>query len=61
MTSRPAPGTRLVFRWRKWDGSPHWEQESVYLGSDAWGDWFGQQVGWRSVRPAGSSCAANPT
>lgn len=51
MTSRPAPGTRLVFRWRKWDGSPHWEQDSVYLGSDAWGDWFGQQVGWRSVRP----------
>jgi len=51
MTSRPAPGTRLVFRWRKWDGSPHWEQDSVYLGSDEWGDWFGQQVGWRSVRP----------
>lgn len=51
MISRPAPGTRLVFRWRKWDGSPHWEQDSVYLGSDEWGDWFGQQVGWRSVRP----------
>ena len=51
MTSRPAPGTRLVFRWRKWDGSPHWEQDCVYLGSDDWGDWFGQQIGWRSVRP----------
>jgi hypothetical protein len=22
--ARPAPGTRLLFRWRKWDGSPHW-------------------------------------
>ncbi len=21
---RPAPGSRLVFDWRKWDGSPHW-------------------------------------
>ncbi len=51
MAPRPAPGTRLVFRWRKWDGSPHWEQDCVYLGTDKWGDWFGQQVGWRSVRP----------
>lgn len=51
MAPRPAPGTRLQFRWRKWDGSPHWEQDSIYLGTDEWGDWFGQQIGWRSVRP----------
>jgi Uncharacterized domain/protein associated with RNAses G and E len=48
---RPAPGTRLVFRWRKWDGSPHWIHDCVYLGSDGFGDWFGQPPGWRSSRP----------
>ncbi|WP_421076139.1 MULTISPECIES: DUF402 domain-containing protein [unclassified Microbacterium] len=48
---RPAVGTRLLFRWRKWDGSPHWVHECVYLGSDDWGDWFGQLPGWRSARP----------
>jgi len=50
--ARPEPGTRLLFRWRKWDGSPHWEHDCIYLGSDEWGDWFGQAVGWRSGRPA---------
>ncbi|MGW9111638.1 DUF402 domain-containing protein [Microbacterium sp. NPDC055683] len=48
---RPAVGTRLLFRWSKWDGSPHWVHECVYLGSDEWGDWFGQLPGWRSSRP----------
>lgn len=48
---RPAPGTPLVFRWRKWDGTPHWEHECVFLGSDRWGDWVGQRSGWRSARP----------
>lgn len=48
---RPAIGTPLVFRWRKWDGSPHWEHECVYLGSDHWGDWLGQRAGSRSFRP----------
>lgn len=23
----------------------------MYLGSDRWGDWFGQDAGWRSHRP----------
>ncbi len=50
MTDRPAPGTPLHFRWRKWDGSPHWVHECVYLGSDDHGDWFGQRVGMRSAR-----------
>ncbi|MFT4051898.1 MAG: DUF402 domain-containing protein [Microbacterium sp.] len=50
-TSRPEPGTPLVFLWRKWDGSSHWQHESVYLGSDRWGDWVGQRTGWRSKRP----------
>ena len=48
---RPRPGTRLLFRWRKWDGAAHWEHECVYLGSDRWGEWFGQPAGWRSRRP----------
>lgn len=51
VTPRPAPGTRLDVVWRKWDGAPHWRHESVYLGADRWGDWFGQAVGWRSHRP----------
>lgn len=48
---RPAPGTPLIFQWRKWDGSPHWRHECVYLGADEWGDWVGQTVGWGSARP----------
>lgn len=48
---RPTPGTRLLFRWRKWDGGPHWLHECIYLGSDRWGDWFGQMPGWSSARP----------
>lgn len=40
-----------MFRWRKWDGAPHWEHDCLYLGSDEWGDWFGQAAGWRSHRP----------
>ncbi len=48
---RPAPGTPVLFRWRKWDGSAHWVHECVYLGRDRWGDWVGQRAGWRSHRP----------
>ena len=48
---RPEPGTRLVFRWRKWDGTPHWRHDCLYLGADEWGDWVAQPVGWRSHRP----------
>lgn len=58
--ARPAVGTRLVFRWRKWDGAPHWEHECVYLGSDEWGDWFGQPAGWRSHRPGHELVASGP-
>ncbi|WP_458042516.1 MULTISPECIES: DUF402 domain-containing protein [Bacteria] len=51
---RPPVGTKLEFRWRKWDGSTHWVHECVYLGADEWGDWFGQRGGWRSDRPGRS-------
>ena len=57
---RPLPGARLQFRWRKWDGSVHWVHECVYLGSDEWGDWFGQLAGWRSHRPGRDFLAEAP-
>lgn len=49
--TRPEPGTRLAFRWRKWDGSPHWSHDGIYLGADRWGDWICQPAGWQSHRP----------
>ena len=48
----------MVFQWRKWDGSPHWRHECVYLGADEWGDWVGQPVGWHSFRPGAELYAA---
>ncbi|WP_246159846.1 DUF402 domain-containing protein [Microbacterium rhizomatis] len=57
---RPAPGTRTIFRWRKWDGGPHWEHDCAYLGSDRWGQWFGQPAGWRSARPGAEFVAEHP-
>jgi len=57
---RPPAGTPVTFRWRKWDGAPHWVHESVYLGSDEWGDWVGQKDGWRSVRPGRDVVAEGP-
>lgn len=58
--ARPASGTEIVFQWRKWDGSPHWRHECVYLGADEWGDWVGQPQGWRSERPGRAFRAAAP-
>lgn len=58
--ARPAPGSEMVFQWRKWDGSPHWRHECVYLGSDEWGDWVGQPVGWHSARPGAAFDAEAP-
>ncbi|MBO0980402.1 hypothetical protein [Microbacterium sp. SD291] len=58
--ARPAPGTEMIFQWRKWDGSPHWRNECVYLGADEWGDWIGQPVGWHSARPGAQFTASAP-
>ncbi|WP_309102896.1 hypothetical protein [Microbacterium sp.] len=55
--TRPAVGSEMVFQWRKWDGSPHWRHQCVYLGADEWGDWLGQPVGWHSARPSASFTA----
>ncbi|MFE7846288.1 DUF402 domain-containing protein [Microbacterium sp. NPDC057407] len=60
VSDRPEPGTRLLFRWRKWDDSPHWVHECVYLGSDRWGDWFGQLPGWDSSRPGRTFAPQHP-
>ncbi len=58
-TARPAPGTPMIVQWRKWDDSPHWRHECVYLGADTWGDWVGQPVAWRSHRPGRDYPAEN--
>ena len=58
--ARPEPGTPMIVQWRKWDGSPHWRHDSVYLGTDAWGDWVGQPTGWRSARPGREFIAGSP-
>lgn len=60
---RPAPGAVTQFRWRKWDAAVHWVHDCVYLGADQWGDWFGQPVGSRSIRPGREivTTAANVT
>jgi len=50
----------MAMRWRKWDGSPHWCNEGVYLGADERGDWIGQPVGWRSHRPGADFVAESP-
>jgi protein associated with RNAse G/E len=57
---RPEPGTRLSFRWRKWDGGVHWVHDCIYLGSDQWGDWFGQHPGQGSSRPGRTFTATHP-
>ncbi|MFT4234840.1 MAG: DUF402 domain-containing protein [Microbacterium sp.] len=59
--ARPTPGTEVQLHWRKWDGSPHWHEECVYLGSDEHGDWSGQPVGWLSERPGKSFVASAPS
>ncbi|GEP48779.1 DUF402 domain-containing protein [Microbacterium saccharophilum] len=60
MTDRPVPGSPLAFRWTKWNGSPHWVHECVYLGADEWGDWVGQRAGARSSRPGRDVVAEGP-
>lgn len=58
--SCPEPGAEVIFQWRKWDGSPHWRHECVYLGADEWGDWLGQPAGWVSTRPGAQLRTACP-
>lgn len=57
---RPAPGTPLTFRWRKWNGGVHWVHECAYLGTDEHGDWFGQVPGTHSSRPGRDIVVEHP-
>lgn len=45
------PGDRIVQRYRKYDGTPHWRFDSVYLGSDRHGVWVGGAPGDVFQRP----------
>lgn len=52
MTQRPSiPGEPVRARYTKWDGSPHWEFDAVYLGTDEHGVWTGYPAGTRFARP----------
>ncbi|RCK70419.1 DUF402 domain-containing protein [Desertihabitans brevis] len=45
------PGEPVLTRCTKWPGSPHWQREGVWLGTDAHGAWLGRPAGARSWRP----------
>ncbi|MBE1877112.1 DUF402 domain-containing protein [Myceligenerans pegani] len=52
MTQRPSiPGEPVRARYTKWDGSPHWQFDAVYLGTDEHGIWVGYPAGTRFARP----------
>ena len=55
--AQPEPGNQVLVRFTKWDGSPHWAFDLVFLGSDEFGRWTGGPVGMPLVRP-GLSLAA---
>jgi uncharacterized protein len=54
-------GMPVRMLWQKWNGAPHWEHDCIYLGSDQWGHWVGQEIGWRSERPGASMPARSRT
>ena len=47
----PSPGAAVRIAMTKWGGTPHWELDAVYLGSDAHGDWVGAPAGTLNARP----------
>ncbi|GAB3161548.1 hypothetical protein GCM10027059_12000 [Myceligenerans halotolerans] len=52
MTQRPRiPGEPVRARYTKWDGSPHWQFDAVYLGTDEHGTWIGYPAGTLFARP----------
>lgn len=48
-------------QWRKWDGSPHWGGEAVYLGEDDRGRWLGKPIGWHYSRPGATYLVQSPS
>lgn len=45
------PGSPVRQRYRKYDGSPHWQFATYYLGSDEFGHWLGGRPGSVCERP----------
>ncbi|WP_369371459.1 hypothetical protein AB1046_22250 [Promicromonospora sp. Populi] len=45
------PGTLVGSRMSKWDGTPHWRFDAVYLGTDEHGVWLGYRPGTHFSRP----------
>lgn len=61
-TDRPTtPGTPVRVRGTKYDGSPHWAFDGVWLGADEHGDWIGFPVGTYFARPGAEFVADWPS
>ena len=54
------PGTLVGGRMRKWDGTPHWRFDGVYLGRDEHGVWVGYRTGTFFSRPGREYHSKNP-
>jgi len=54
-----SPGDAVRLEMTKWGGTPHWEMDGVYLGTDAAGDWLGFPVGTHMSRPGMSLTTEN--
>lgn len=44
-------GQPVRVEFTKWDGSPHWAYDGIYLGADDHGDWIGHRAGTLMARP----------
>jgi hypothetical protein len=53
----PEPGKPVRVVMTKWGDRPHWEFDSVFLGSDEHGDWIGIPAGTTMVRPGATYVA----
>ncbi|MDO5683234.1 MAG: DUF402 domain-containing protein [Propionibacteriaceae bacterium] len=51
MSDDLVPGDTVWQRYRKFDGRPHWQFETVYLGADEFGRWVGGFPGGICERP----------
>ncbi|MGW9166679.1 DUF402 domain-containing protein [Agromyces sp. NPDC055658] len=60
MTGRRSGDTVRV-RATKWDGSPHWAFDGVWLGADEHGEWIGFPPGTRFARPGAEFTADWPS
>lgn len=49
-----------IFRWRKFDGRPHWVHRTHRFAADSHGDWFIQKQGETSRRPGFSYVTESP-